>query len=107
PKTEQNQTLEGSAAENPQDQNAPSRSSAEDAVNAMIGVWGFSNADHNKVCRFTFRTEAAPGGRRVDVDKTCAGLFPSTKDISGWPLDHYGGLRLPQKRVLRVIELTG
>jgi len=66
PTTEQNQTLEGSAAENPQGQNAPSRSSAEDAVNVMIGVWEFSNADHNKVCRFTFRTEAATGGRRVD-----------------------------------------
>jgi hypothetical protein len=106
PKTEQNQTLEGSAAENPQDQNAPSRSSAEDAVNAMIGVWEFSNADHNKVCRFTFRTEAAPGGRRVDVDKTCAGLFPSTKDISGWAVDNYGGLRLLDKQGEAVIELT-
>jgi len=106
PKTEQNQTLEGSAAENPQDQNAPSRSSAEDAVNAMIGVWEFSNADHNKVCRFTFRTEAAPGGRRVDVDKTCAGLFPSTKDISGWAVDNYGGLRLLDKQGEAVIELA-
>jgi hypothetical protein len=106
PKTEQNQTLEGSAAENPQDQNAPSRSSAEDAVNAMIGVWEFSNADHNKVCRFTFRTEAAPGGRRVDVDKTCAGLFPSTKDISVWAADNYGGLRLLDKQGEAVIELT-
>ena len=106
PKTEQNQTLEGSAAENPQGQNAPSRSSAEDAVNAMIGVWEFSNADHNKVCRFTFRTEAAPGGRRVDVDKTCAGLFPSTKDISGWAVDNYGGLRLLDKQGEAVIELT-
>jgi hypothetical protein len=106
PKTEQNQTLEGSAAENPQDQNAPSRSSAEDAVNAMIGVWEFSNADHNKVCRFTFRTEAAPGGRRVDVDKNCAGLFPSTKDISGWAVDNYGGLRLLDKQSEAVIELT-
>ena len=106
PKTEQNQTLEGSAAENPQDQSAPSRSSAEDAVNAMIGVWEFSNADHNKVCRFTFRTEAAPGGRRVDVDKNCAGLFPSTKDISGWAVDNYGGLRLLDKQSEAVIELT-
>jgi len=106
PKTEQNQTLEGSAAENPQDQNAPSRSGAEDAVNAMIGGWEFSNADHNKVCRFTFRTEAAPGGRRVDVDKTCAGLFPSTKDISGWAVDNYGGLRLLDKQGEAVIELT-
>jgi hypothetical protein len=106
PKTEQNQTLEGSAAENPQDQSAPSRSSAEDAVNAMIGVWEFSNADHNKVCRFTFRTEAAPGGRRVDVDKNCAGLFPSTKNISGWAVDNYGGLRLLDKQSEAVIELA-
>src|SRR5260370_7898894 len=106
PKTEQNQTLEGSAGENPQGQSAPSRFSAEDAVNAMIGVWEFSNADHNKVCRFTFRTEAAPGGRRVDVDKNCAGLFPSTKDISGWAVDNYGGLRLLDKQSEAVMELT-
>ena len=80
--------------------------SAEDAVNAMIGVWEFSNADHNKVCRFTFRTEAAAGGRRVDVDKNCAGLFPSSKDISGWALDNYGDLRLLDKQGEAVIELT-
>jgi hypothetical protein len=106
PTTEQNQTLEGSAAENPQGQNAPSRSSAEGTVNVMIGVWEFSNADHNKVCRFTFRTEAATGGRRVDVDKNCAGLFPSSKDILGWTLDNYGDLRLLDKQGEAVIELT-
>jgi hypothetical protein len=106
PKLEQNQTLEGSAAENPQGQTAPSRSGAEDAVSAMIGAWEFSNADHNKVCRFTFRADAAPGGRRVDVDKNCASLFPSTKDISGWALDNYGDLRLLDKQGETVIELT-
>jgi Protease inhibitor Inh len=106
PKIEQNQSLEGSAAENPQGQNAPSRSGAEDAMSAMIGAWEFSNADHNKVCRFTFRAEAAPGGRRVDVDKNCASLFPYTKDISGWALDNYGDLRLLDKQGEAVIDLT-
>src|SRR4029077_6462053 len=106
PKVEQNQSLEGSAAENPQGQNAPSRSGAEDAMSAMIGAWEFSNADHNKVCRFTFRAEAAPGGRRDDVDKKCASLFPHTKDISGWRLGKYAAFRLLDKQGEAVIDLA-
>jgi hypothetical protein len=86
-------------APNPQKQ-------SQDAVDAMIGAWEFSNSDHNKVCRFTFRAEPASGGRRLDVDKTCAGQFPSTKDVVGWALDNYGDLRLLDKGGEAVIELT-
>jgi hypothetical protein len=77
-----------------------------DAVNAMIGNWEFSNADHDKLCRLAFRADAAAGGYRVDVDKNCASLFPSTKDIAGWTLDSYGTLRLLDGRGNAVIELT-
>ena len=38
-----------------------------DAANAMIGSWEFSNADHDKICRFAFRTDASAGGYRVEV----------------------------------------
>jgi Protease inhibitor Inh len=105
PKADQpQQQQEGSGTQNPQAQNPESQ--PEDAVNAMIGAWEFSNADHDKVCRFTFRTEAASGGRRLDVDKNCPSLFPSTKNISGWALDNYGDLRLLDKQGQAVIELT-
>jgi hypothetical protein len=77
-----------------------------DAAKAMIGNWEFSNADHDKICRFAFRTDAVAGGYRVDVDKNCAGLFPSTKDVAGWTLDTFGTLRLLDGRGNAVIELT-
>ena len=77
-----------------------------EAAGAMIGVWEFSNADHDKVCRFVFRADAATGGYRLDVEKNCANLFPSTKDVVGWAVDNYGGLRLLDAGGNAAIELT-
>jgi len=77
-----------------------------EALNAMIGNWEFSNADRDKVCRFAFRSDAAAGGYKVDIDKSCATLFPSTKDVVGWTLDSFGTLRLLDKASNAVIELT-
>ena len=37
-----------------------------DAANAMIGGWEFSNADHDKICRFAFRGDAVAGGYRLE-----------------------------------------
>jgi hypothetical protein len=84
-------------------QEAPASS---DAINAMIGNWEFSNADRDKVCRFVFRSEAAAGGYKVDIDKNCANLFPSTKDIVVWTLDSFGTLRLLDKTGTDLIELS-
>jgi hypothetical protein len=89
----------------PQGQN-PQPRSAEDAINAMLGAWEFSDADHNRICHFTFRGEAAPSGHRVDVDKSCASMFPSTKNISGWALNNYGDLSLLDSHGEAVIELS-
>ena len=91
-------------AQNPQPQIQQERS--EDPVNAMLGAWEFSDADHNRICHFTFRSEAASGGRRLDVDKSCASLFPSTKNISGWALNSYGDLSLLDSHGEALIELT-
>jgi hypothetical protein len=77
-----------------------------DAANAMIGTWEFSNADHDKICRLNFRADAVPGGYKLDVDKNCANLFPSTKDIAAWTIDPYGTLRLLDVRGNAAIELT-
>jgi Protease inhibitor Inh len=77
-----------------------------DAANAMIGNWEFSNADHDKICRLALRADAVTGGYKVDVDKNCATLFPSTKEVAGWTLDSYGTLRLLDSRGNAVIELT-
>jgi hypothetical protein len=77
-----------------------------DAANAMIGSWEFSNADHDKICRFAFRADPAAGGYRVDIDRNCPSLFPSTKDVVGWSLDTFGTLRLLDKIGNEVLELA-
>ncbi len=89
-----------------QPQIAPPQSAADDAFHATIGAWEFSNADHNKICRFNFRADAATGGHRLDIDKNCANLFPATKDITGWAVDNFGTLRLLDSGGNEVIELT-
>jgi hypothetical protein len=87
-------------------QNAQPQKSSGDATAAMIGAWEFSNADHDKICRFNFRADAVAGGNKIDIDKNCPNLFPSTKDIAAWALDSYGGLRLLDAHGTAVIELT-
>jgi hypothetical protein len=79
---------------------------SRDPVTAMIGAWEFSNADHDKICRFNFRSDAATGGYKLDIDKNCPSLFPSTKEITGWAVDNYGSLRLLDGSGNAVIELS-
>lgn len=79
---------------------------SSDAAKAMIGAWEFSNADHDKICRLNFRADATTSGYRLDIDKSCAGLFPSTKDVAAWTIDTYGTLRLLDARGNVAIELT-
>jgi hypothetical protein len=87
-------------------QNPPPPNGAEDAANSVIGSWEFSNADRDKVCQITFRAEAASGGRRLDIDKNCPSLFPSTKNVVAWAVDNYGDLRLVDAQGTAVIELS-
>jgi hypothetical protein len=77
-----------------------------DAVNGMIGAWELSNADHDKICHFTFRNDSAATGYRVDIDRNCANLFPSTRDVVGWSIDAYGTLRLLDAHGTATIELS-
>jgi len=106
PKTDQPEEVREPPAPAPQSQNPQAQPGGEDAVNAMLGGWEFSDADHNRVCHFTFRVEPTPGGRRLEVDKSCPTLFPSTKDISGWALNNYGDLSLLDAHGTSVIDLT-
>ena len=77
-----------------------------DPVAAVVGAWELSNADHDKTCRLNFRADATPGGYKIDVDKNCPNVFPSTKDITAWTVDNYGSLRLLNAQGEPVIELT-
>jgi hypothetical protein len=94
-------------AQQPTQQPAPQPQNPQsDPVAAVVGAWELSNADHDKTCRLIFRADAAAGGYKIDVDKTCLNVFPSTKDISAWAVDNYGSLRLLNAQGEAVIDLT-
>src|SRR3984885_1681129 len=78
-----------------------------DPVADMIGAWELSNADHDRICKLNFRKDAAPNGYKLDVDRNCPNVFPSTKDIVAWSIDNFGGLRLLDGNGEAVIELSG
>ena len=62
----------------------------QDAVKDMIGSWELSNADHDRICRLNFRNDTVAQGYKVEIDRNCPNVFPSTKDIVAWTLDNYG-----------------
>lgn len=84
----------------------PQNPQQDDPVAAAIGAWELSNADHDKICHLDLRADAAPGGRKVDIDKNCPNVFPSTKDIVAWDVDNYGSLKLIDGHGETVIDFT-
>jgi hypothetical protein len=89
-----------------QDVKTPDVPPANDPVAGMIGNWQFSNADQDKVCHFVFRNDPASGGYKLDIDKNCPNVFPSTKNVVAWAIDNFGSLRLLDSTGKAVIELS-
>jgi hypothetical protein len=77
-----------------------------DAASAMVGAWEFSNADHDKICRFVFRSDEVANGYKLDIDKNCPAVFSATHDLVAWTVDNYGSLRLLDGAGKAAIELS-
>ncbi len=104
PKTDKTDQPQSAPAAQPSSPRPPNGLS--DAANAVLGAWEFSNADHDKICRFNFRPDAVGNGYRLDIDKNCPNLFPSTKNIVAWSVDDYGSLSLLDATGNAVVDLT-
>ena len=77
-----------------------------DSAQALIGSWEFSNADRDKRCTLTFRTDAAATGMRLEFDRGCAALFPFIKEIVGWSRGQNDFLRLLDAKGQSVLEFS-
>jgi hypothetical protein len=86
-------------------QNAPAPVPS-DAAKAMVGAWEISNADRDKTCAVIFHADPAPGGLKLDLDKSCPNAFPATKDIVAWTLGSDGTLRMVDAAGNAVLELA-
>ena len=76
-----------------------------DAVTAIAGGWEISTADREKACNLTFKTDPVKGGFKVEFEKSCATVFPPTKDVEAWALVK-DDLRLLDARGRTVFEFT-
>jgi hypothetical protein len=78
-----------------------------DAAKAMTnGTWEFSNADRDKRCTVTFRTDPAAAGMRLEFDKGCVGQFPFIADVAGWTLAENDFLRFVDAQGKSVLEFS-
>jgi hypothetical protein len=78
---------------------AQQSTSLGDSAKALIGTWEFSNADRDKICSATFKTDPTKVGFKVKFDSNCAALFPLVSDVAGWSF--------PENDLLRFLDAQG
>ena len=77
-----------------------------EAAKAMAGTWEFANADRDRICTLTFRTDRGPVGMRLEFDRACAGLYPFVRDIVGWTMAENDFLRLLDAQGKSVLDFS-
>ena len=70
-----------------------------DSAKEMIGKWEFSNADRDKTCGVTFKSDATSVGYKLEFDANCINLFPLVHDIVGW--------KYPEDDLLYLLDAQG
>jgi hypothetical protein len=84
----------------------PAHAAVSEAAQAMVGTWEFSNANRDKRCTLTFRTDAGPAGMRLDFDKDCVNVFAFVKEIAAWSIAEHDFLRLLDAKGKPVLEFS-
>jgi hypothetical protein len=85
---------------------ASAQPAVNEAAQAMVGSWEFSNADRDKRCTLAFRTVAGPAGMKLEFDKDCAKVFPFINEIAGWSIAENDFLRLLDAKGKPVLEFS-
>jgi len=80
-------------------QTPPAPATFGDAAKALLGTWEFSNADRDKICTATFKSDPAKLGFKVEFDQNCATLFPLVSDVVGW--------KFPDNDLLSLLDAGG
>lgn len=65
-----------------------------DSAKGMLGSWEFSNADRDKVCTATFKSDRVSVGYKVEFNTGCVTLFPLVANVAGWTFPDNDLLRL-------------
>lgn len=70
-----------------------------DAAKAVVGTWEFSNADRDKTCSVTFKSDPVALGHKIEFDSKCGDLFPLVRDIVAW--------KFPENDLLYLVDAQG
>jgi len=78
---------------------AQTAASLNDSAKGVIGTWEFSDAERDKKCTATFKSDPSPVGFTVEFDPNCANLFPLVRDVVGW--------KYPENDLLYLLDASG
>jgi len=70
-----------------------------ESAQRMIGSWEFSNADRDRTCTATFKSDRGPAGLKVEFDANCVNLFPLIRDVAAW--------KFPDNDLLYLLDAKG
>lgn len=73
---------------------------------SMAGAWEISNAARDKKCAVTFGAEMAPGGHKLQLDESCAAVFPAIAEAATWAIGPNQALRLLDAKGSALLEFT-
>jgi len=77
-----------------------------ESAKRVIGSWEFSNADRDRTCTATLKSDPAPGGFKIEFDANCASLFPLVREISAWKFPDNDLLYLVDTRGRTIVEFS-
>ena len=77
-----------------------------DAAKALAGAWEFTNADRDKVCTITLRTDPVASAMRAEFDRACAGKYAFVGQVVGWTLAENDFLRLVDAAGSTLLEFS-
>src|SRR6476469_5337824 len=77
-----------------------------DSAKRVIGSWEFSNADRDRTCTATLKSDSAPGGLKIEFDANCANLFPLVREITAWKFPDNDLLYFVDARGKTIVEFS-
>ena len=80
---------------------------ASDLAKEMIGDWELSTAGRDRTCAVTLKNDNAAGGKKLELEKSCAEALPFTKDMTSWSIKGLGDIvRLQDGKGESLLDFT-
>jgi hypothetical protein len=76
------------------------------APKTVVGSWELSNAERDRSCTLSLKSNVSTQGFGLDWARECAELFPFTREVAAWKIGARDALQLLDGSGRVVIELT-